>query len=186
MKKLLILAGVLAISTASMSYAETTSTVTQQKKPTLKTEISHRPQRPPVDFKKKQAEFEKRLKLTDEQKVKAKELRQKGHEEMKPIIEKIKEKHAQIETVKLSRISVQAQEEKIQQLKKEIGALKREAHELRMKNMKEFESILTKKQLKELEKIKKEGRKKFEKEHKNGPKPGFEHRPMPPKPPVEK
>ena len=71
--------------------------------------------------------------------------------------------------------------------------MKRSAHELRMQNMKEFEAILTSKQLKELKKMKEEGRKKFDKEFKNRPHPkfgdGFEpskdgcHCPPPPFPP---
>ena len=44
-----------------------------------------------------------------------------------------------------------------------------------MENMKAFESILTKKQLKELKKMKEEGRKKFEKEHRKNPHPPFGH-----------
>ena len=132
--------------------------------------------------------------MTDEQKAKAKELRQKGFEEMKPVMDKIKEKRQEIEAVKLSRIAVQAQNEKIEQLKKEIGALKQEAHRLRMENMKKFEAILTKSQLKELKKMKEEGRKNFDKEFKKnhhskfgpefGPRPDCncpppKHEPMP-------
>ncbi len=128
-------------------------------------------QRPPKgpDFKKRQAEFEQRLKLTDEQKAKAKELREQGFEKMKPLMDKMKEKRAEIEAVKRSRIAVQAQNEKIEQLKREIGALRNEMHRLRMENMKNFEALLTKSQLKELKKMKEEGRKKFDKEFKKHP-----------------
>lgn len=140
-------------------------------------------QRPPKgpDFKKRQAEFEQRLKLTDEQKAKAKELREQGFEKMKPVMDKMKEKRAEIEAVKRSRIAPQAQQEKIEQLKKEIGALRNEMHRLRMENMKSFEALLTKSQLKELKKMKEEGRKKFDKEFKKhshrgefGPRPECE------------
>ena len=65
---------------------------------------------------------------------------------------------------------------------KEIRALKRAAHELRMQNMKDFEGILTKKQLKELKKMKEEGRKKFEKQHKKNGHPQFGPRPEGPRP----
>ncbi len=58
-------------------------------------------------------------------------------------------------------------------MKKEIGALKQEAHRLRMENMKNFETLLTKSQQKELKKMKEEGRKKFEKEFKKHPHPKF-------------
>ena len=70
--------------------------------------------------------------------------------------------------------------------------------EIQIKNMKDFEALLTEKQQKELNKIKKEGRKKFEKEfkkhHKNKPcdfKRGYGPKPQeqevrPPEPPVAK
>ena len=129
------------------------------------------------EFKKRQESFEKRLKLTDEQKAQAKEMRQKSFEQMKPIMEKIKEKRQEIEAVKRSRMAVEMQQEKITELQKELKALKRAAHELRMQNMKDFEAILTKKQLKELKKMKEEGRKNFEKNHKKGGHPEFGPRP---------
>lgn len=178
MKKTLIITALLM---ATCGMAVNAAETTQHPKPQPTCNCQRPPKGP--DFAKRNAEFEKRLKLTDEQKAKAKELRQKGFEEMKPLMDKIKEKRAEIETVKLSRISVQAQNEKIEQLKKEIGALRNEMHRLRMENMKNFEAILTKSQLKELKKMKEEGRKKFDKEFKNHPKQGGhhgpEHRPMP-------
>lgn len=183
LKKSLIMASVLVFASAAMCYAEdtaqkvttpaTTPAVTTQKAP----EFKKTPRNP--EFKKRQDAFEKRLKLTDEQKAQAKELRQKAHEQMKPIMEKMKEKRQEIEAVKRSRMAVEMQQEKIAELQKEIRALKRAAHELRMQNMKDFEAILTKKQLKELKKMKEEGRKNFEKQHKKGghphmgPRPGF-------------
>lgn len=167
MKKTLILASLLAFAVSTQCFAAEVPSVESAKKPecvqrTARPDM-HRPPKGP-DFKR--AEFEKRLKLTDEQKAKAKEIRMKGHETMKPVMEAIKQKRQEIETVKLSRISTEMQKEKIDKLKGEIRELKKQAHELRVKNMQEFESILTKKQLKELKKMKEEGRKKFEKEFK--------------------
>ena len=121
---------------------------------------------PPPCQNKRNAEFEKRLKLTDEQKAKAKELRMKGHEQMEPIMIKIKNLKQEKEMVLRSRIAVEMQKEKIAEIDAQIKDLKKQAHELRMQNMKEFESILTDKQKKELQKMKKEGRKKFEKARK--------------------
>lgn len=61
-----------------------------------------------------------------------------------------------------------------------------------MQNMKDFEAILTKKQLKELKKMKEEGRKNFEKQYKKGghphmggPRPEFGPEGPRPEPPVE-
>jgi len=185
-KKALITASVLVFATTVMSFAADTTTVpTKQSKPAI--ECKKPPKNP--EFEKRQAEFEKRIKLTDKQKAQAEQIRQKGHEQMKPIMEKIKEKHQEIDAVKHSKTVAQDQQAKIDDLHKQIRALERAAHELRMQNMKEFESILTKKQLKELKKMKDEGRKKFEKEHKNQGHPPFGPGPkegdFPPPPPMD-
>ncbi len=165
MKKFLITACALIVASSAVMAAEPAPVKPQCNCPKCSC------QRPPKgpDFKKRQAEFEQRLKLTDEQKAKAKELREQSFEQIKPLLDKIKEKRAEIEAVKLSRMAVQAQNEKIEQLKREIGAIKQEMHRLRMENMKNFEAILTKSQQKELKKMKAEGRKKFDKEFKKHP-----------------
>lgn len=188
MKRTLILAGILAMTMTSVYAADkavdATTTPADAQKPAVECKLPpKRPDAPKCTCKKCKkancsctrkapgADFEKRLNLTEEQKAKAEALRQKGHEEMKPIMEKIKLKKQEIEAVKLSRISTQMQEEKIAQLKKEIQELKGQARELHQQNMKDFEAILTKKQQKELKKMKEEGRKRFEQNRKKGHKP---------------
>ncbi len=206
MKKTLIIASLLAFSMTTVLAAETPVTE-DVKAPVAQTEVQ--PAKPVLtqeQIKKremKREQFEKRLKLTEEQKVKIKELQQNGREQMKPIIEQIQAKRQEAEAVRRSRIAVEMQQEKLAEIQKDIQALKKQAHELRMQNMKDFEAILTKKQQKELKKMKEEGRKRFEKEHKNRPVfgPGYgikgpHHMPMgpgpvipnalPPQPPVEK
>lgn len=199
MKKTLILASLIAFAASTQCIAaETTTTPAAPAIPTKKVECAEKTlppemHRPPRGHEcnckqeAKKAEFEKRLKLTDEQKAQAKAIREKGRQAMEPVMEKIKQKHDEIRAVRLSRIAPQMQEEKINAIKGELKELKRQAHELRIKNAKEFESILTKKQLKELKKMKDEGRKKFEKEFKK--KHGKDFRPpfppkFGPKPPV--
>ncbi len=189
MKKMLILAGVIALTMSVPCFAEDVAApaaaMPQKQVCNCPPKKMHKP---PFDKDK----FEKRLKLTDAQKEQAKVIREKGHAAMKPIMDKMAEKRAELNSVRLSKIAPQAQEEKITQIRKELRELKKQAHELRMKNMKEFEAILTKKQLKELKKMKEEGRKAFEKNHKKQmlkmppmpPKPEFGI--GPPKPPVEK
>lgn len=195
LKKSLIMASVLVFASAAMCYAEDTAqkATTPATAPAVTSQVPEfkKPPRNP-EFKKRQEAFENRLKLTDEQKAQAKEIRQKGLEQMKPIMEKMKEKRQEIEAVKRSKMAVEMQQEKIAELQKEIRALKRAAHELRMQNMKDFEAILTKKQLKELKKMKEEGRKHFEKNHKKGgqphmggPRPEFGPEVPHPEPPVE-
>ena len=71
------------------------------------------------------------------------------------------------------------QGKKIDKLNEEIGSLKRQIHEIQIKNMKDFESILTAKQKKTLDKIKMESRRNFQKNHKSG------CRPCPPPPPMD-
>ena len=114
------------------------------------------------DFKRKNFAFEKRLGLTETQKIQAREIRLKGHEKLKPVLEEINNKKQEAKMVKLSRIAVRVQEEKLAVLDKEIASLERKANEIRKANMKEFESILTRDQKKILKQMKKEGRQRYE------------------------
>ena len=109
--------------------------------------------------------FEQRLNLTDKQKEKAKALHLQGREQIKPIIIQITLKRQEIETVKLSRISEKMQQERLAQLNNEIKELEKQAQDIRKKNTQEFEKILNKKQRAELEKMKAEGRARFEQRH---------------------
>lgn len=174
MKKTLIMASLLAFALSASVFAAEPPSVTASE---VKAKPACNCQRPPKgpDFKKRSAEFEQRLKLTDEQKAKAKELREKSFEQMKPIMDKLKDKQAEAQV--LSKDASEASKVKLEQVRKEIKALRQEAHRLRMQNMKDFEAILTSKQLKELKKMKEEGRKNFDKEFKKHPRPEFGHRP---------
>jgi len=107
-------------------------------------------------------EFERRLNLTDEQKAFAKKQRTESIEKIKPILEKIDNKKSEIENLK----SQNASFELILKCENEIRELRKQAHEIRKSNMKAFEATLTETQLKELQKMKSEGRKEFEKYHK--------------------
>lgn len=177
LKKSLVMVALLVFATATASFAEDSKAPCNCGKPNCNCgkQAPCNCQKPPKgpDFAKRNAEFEKRLKLTDEQKAKAEAIRKKGFEQMQPLMAKLKEKKGEIEGIKRSKLLERDKQAQIEQLHKEIGALKRGIHELRMQNMKEFESILTSKQLKELKKMKDEGRKKFEKEHKKGGHPAF-------------
>lgn len=126
-------------------------------------------QKPPMNnmHAQRRAEFDKRLNLSEAQKEKAKEIRENGEAKMKPLFEAMKAKREEIEAIKLSRVSVQMQQEQIAEVKKDMAELRKKMHEVRMQNMKDFEAILTKDQKKELEKMKQEGRKKFEQKRKN-------------------
>ena len=184
MKKALLIASVMIFAASATFAADAATNAAPEAVPTKSTVQSKEcncKKRPPVnpEFKKRQTDFENRLKLTDEQKAQAKEIRVKGHQQMEPVMQKMKETRAQMDAVRKSKIAVQEQEEQLAKLRNEMRDLRKQANEIRMQNMKEFESILTKKQLKELNKMKKEGRKAFEKAHKK------QIRRMPPMPPME-
>ena len=118
-----------------------------------------------------EAAFEQKLGLTEAQKIKARELRIQGRQKMKPVLEEIKAKKQEARMVKMSRIAVQMQEEKLAQIDKELAVLEKKANEIRKQNMKDFEAILTKDQKKILKNMKKEGRKNFERGHHCPPPP---------------
>ena len=193
LKKSLVMAALLVFATATTAFASDFKPPCNCGKPNCNCpkQAPCNCQKPPKgpDFAKRNAEFEKRLKLTNEQKAKAEAIRKKGFEQMQPLMTKLKEKRGEIEGIKQSKLLERDKQAQIEQLQKEIGALKRGMHELRMQNMKEFESILTSKQLKELKKMKEEGRKKFEQKRKqngqpmfgpNGPRPEGHFPPPPP------
>lgn len=174
MKKLLLMAGIIALVSATPVFAD--ETVDAGKPQTLPCPIEKsikikvpecgRPQRmhkpPHFDIKK----FEDELGLTDKQKAQAKEIRQKSFEKSKPIFEQIRVKE------------------------KEIKELKKELREIRVQSKKDFEAILTNKQLKKLETMKQERKQKFEGRRR----PGMHHKrppmrpgcPCPKQPTVEK
>lgn len=104
-------------------------------------------------------EFERRLNLTEEQKAFAKEQRAKSIEKIKPILDEINLKKGQIEKIKEQENS----SAEILKLENEIKELRKQAHVIRKENFQAFEATLSESQRKELQIMKKEGRKEFEK-----------------------
>ena len=124
----------------------------------------HKPPMPP------KMNLDEQLKLTDEQKAQAKELRMQAREQMKPIVEALKTKQEQKQIIKRNQsLTAEAQCEQVEKLNAEIVELKKQAREIRLKNQKDFEAILTEKQKKELQKIKTNARKEMMKKHKKCP-----------------
>ena len=113
----------------------------------------------------REAAFERRLNLTEVQKLKAREIRRTGHEKLTPIFEEIKSKKQEAEMVRRSRMAVQMQEEKLTVIDAELKVLEKKANDIRRANMKEFESILTRQQKKALKQMKKEGRQRYHATH---------------------
>ena len=125
---------------------------------------------PPCGFNKPackmhpKVNMDEKLKLTDKQKEQAKELRMQGREQMEPIMNAIRTKNEQKELIKRSKdLKTEAKLEQIEKLNTQIDALHKQARDLRLKNERDFEAILTPKQKKELDKIKADARKNMQK-----------------------
>lgn len=131
--------------------------------------MKNRPPMPPRMTEQERAQresaFEQRLGLTEEQKQKSKELRLEGRDKIKPVIEKMKSREAEIEMVKKSKLSQQEQENKLNSLNADLKSLRKQAHDIRVENMKSFEEILTPEQKQTLKEMKQEGRQEFNKRH---------------------
>ena len=131
--------------------------------------MKNRPPMPPRMTEQERAQresaFEQRLGLTEEQKQKSKELRLEGRDKIKPVIEKMKSREAEIEMVKKSKLSQQEQENKLNSLNADLKTLRKQAHDIRVENMKSFEEILTPEQKQTLKEMKQEGRQEFNKRH---------------------
>lgn len=163
MKKMLILASVLTITMTSVYAGEVAQTTQPQK---LQAPVSAKMCKP-------NNKFEQRLNLTEAQKAQAQELRKKSHEQMKPIMKAIGEKHKALKDLYKENLIESEKQIKAEKLKSELSDLDKQARELRKQNMKDFEAILTNAQKKELAKIKKEGRKNFAKTHPRHDRPNF-------------
>lgn len=160
MKKTLLLATILTLGATTMAYAGCPYEKAQGEcpagAPPKGCPAMHKPgefQRPP------RVNMDEKLKLTDEQKAKAKEQRMQSREQMRPIMEAIRTKQEQKALIKKSTdITTEAKLEQIEKLNSQINDLHKQAHDLRLKNERDFESILTSKQKKELDKIKSEAK----------------------------
>ncbi|MBR6127873.1 Spy/CpxP family protein refolding chaperone [bacterium] len=165
MKKLALLLCALCVITGSAHAAavnnDNTNNLPLKKNPPTKEEMQK-------FHKAREAAFDQKLGLTEEQKVQARELRKQGFEKMKPVMDQIRQKKQELRTLKESG---SISDEKKEALEKDLNALKKDADKIRKQNMKEFESILTKEQKSTLKQMKKEGRKHFEREHKHCPPP---------------
>ena len=165
MKKLFSLILSLSVVLGGIAFNQATAAETNETAVKTKTEkcVNCKPQHHQKQLKQN---FEKRLNLSDKQKEKAKKIHQKGFEQMKPIMEQTATKRKEIETIKANKdLTEQQKQEQIKTKVDELKTLNKQAQEIRKSNSQEFEKILNKKQKKELEKMKAEGRAKFEKHH---------------------
>ena len=168
MKKLLTSIFALCLS-MTLAYAADEQKIPQQN--------HKRPQLTEAQIKniraQKDAEFVKKLGLTEEQKVQYNEVRKKNFERIKPVMDEIMAKKKEAVEIKRNRGAVTEQEEKLTKIDEDLKVLKKKAHEIQKQNMNDFQAILTKDQKKILDNMKKEGRKNFKAKHKKC------HKPMP-------
>lgn len=156
MKKALILTAIIALTTTTALAADTA-----QAEKTNCTKCPLAGKMPPKDMHKRGpgADFEKRLNLTDAQKAKIKKQREADRKKMEPLRKQIAEKQrAKFEIFK----KYEETDKDLIKLNEEIKVLKDKEHKIMEENRKSFESILTKDQKAELEKIKEEHKKDFE------------------------
>ncbi len=117
-----------------------------------------------AEMEAKKVEFEKRLKLTDEQKKQIEANRIQDREKIKPIFEELKAKHQEMKKIDSdTTLSAEEKAQKKDVIRQDIKELKLKADNCRKENMQNFESILTEKQKKEFTKIKEEQQKEMEK-----------------------
>lgn len=158
MKKLLLSLCLLAVTAVSANASDNF-------KP--KADGINPPPRPPherlskEDLARREAAFEQKLGLTEEQKVQAKELRKQSFEKIKPLMSQIKAKREEAKQITLSDIDSKKQQQELAKKQAEIRELEKQAHQIRHENMKDFEAILTPEQQKILKTMKTEGRKDF-------------------------
>ena len=126
------------------------------KKPPISKDVKNSQKRPPS-----REDFEKRLNLTQEQKNIAKAQREKSIAKIKPLIDEINAKK-----LKMEKLNPETDSQLLNQLENEVRALRKQCHEIRKENMKAFEASLTDVQKREMQKMKEEGRRRFEREHK--------------------
>lgn len=149
MKKTLILTAILIMTASTVLAADTTTTAktdTDRKCPPCKGQMM-----PPPPHEK--GYFEKRLNLTDAQKEKLKKNREASRAKIDPLFQQIRQKEqAKREIFK----KYEQTDADLIKLNNEIKDLKAKCDVIRESNKKYFESILTKEQKAELEKMKQE------------------------------
>lgn len=153
-KKTLILTAIIALTTTT-AFAETKTSVKNSKMPQKPNFEQQYRQMPPRDMHRKgpHMNFEQRLNLTDKQKAQVKKNREADRVKMEPIMKQLREKEqAKHEIFQ----KYEQTDPELIKLNNEIKKLRDEKHKIMEANRKAFESILTKEQKAELEKMKAE------------------------------
>lgn len=184
MKKLLILAGVIALTTTTQVFAQEDKApqgpcpCPRKEAPRPEFGCPDKAPKPHFDMKK----FEDTIKLTDAQKAKAKQFRDKEERAIAPIREQMKIKHQEMEAIFNEKLTLKERQDKLAPIQRDMDTLKGQMHKIHEQGKKDFESILTSKQLKKLDKLKANAKKEFKKAHKADKRDMHKRPPMPPRP----
>lgn len=171
-----IFAFIILITNSSKCFAEQNLQLSQRvmpMNPVMSTldkqkQIPHHPRHfTKEEMEAKKLEFEKRLNLTEEQKIQIEKNKKKDKEKIKPIIDKLHQKKLDYMMLESNNeIDEQTKAKQKEELRNEIRELKFQADNCRKENMKNFEAILSEEQKLEFEKIKIEQKKEIEKRKK--------------------
>ncbi|MBQ3311118.1 Spy/CpxP family protein refolding chaperone [bacterium] len=163
MKRTLILTALLLMTASTVLAADNTIADNSQKSQKNCVPCNGKMMPPPPmkghgNFQKNKPNFENRLNLTEAQKTKLKKNHEDSKQKMEPLINQLRQKEeAKREIIK----KYEEKDADLIKLNKEIKDLRAKCDVIRDENRKYFESILTKEQKAELEKMKQE-RKDFE------------------------
>jgi Spy/CpxP family protein refolding chaperone len=169
MKKVLILAGIVALTATTQVFAQDA----QNPKGPCPMMGGERPRvecgcpqkGPHGNFKK----FEEELNLTDVQKAQLKQIKEKEARAVRPLCDRIQAKRQEAEGVFNEKLTAQERQAKLAPIDREIEQTRAQIKDIKHQSREEFKSILTNKQAKKLEKLKKQDRKKMQKlDKKNG------------------
>lgn len=179
MKKLLLLAGIVALTMSGSAFAAPLSTCPGPCPESMSKPCpifnAEKPERPHCDKKK----FIEELNLTKKQQEQFEQLKIKEKEAIAPIKEQISVKKQEIDAICNERLTVKERQEKLQPVNNEIRELRKQIHEVKVQYRTEFEKTLNEKQLKKLQDLKQQRKQAFHKRHRDGM-----HR-RPPMPPMK-
>jgi Spy/CpxP family protein refolding chaperone len=171
MKKLLILAGIVALTASTQVFAQDgpqqkgASPMAGGERPKIECGCARDMHKPHGDFKK----LEEKLNLTDIQKAKIKQIKEREAQAVRPLIDKIQAKDKEAQAVFNEKLTEQERQEKLAPIGREIEQTRAQIRDIKKHSKDEFKSVLTDKQVKKLEKLKKQERKNAQKVGKKGP-----------------
>jgi Spy/CpxP family protein refolding chaperone len=166
MKKLLILAGIVALTASSQVFAQEGQQpqgpcpIAGGERPKIECGYAQRKlDKPHGNFK----QLEEKLNLTDIQKAKIKQIKEREAQAIRPLCDKIQAKDKEAQAIFNEKLTAQERQEKLAPIGREIEQTRAQIRDIKRHSKDEFKSVLTDKQVKKLEKLKKQERKNAQK-----------------------